>query len=62
MSWETQTVMEQREQFVAEVKEGRETVSALCRKFGISRKTGYKWINRDLEGLQLCDQSRRPHQ
>ena len=62
MSWETQTVMEQREQFVAEVREGRETVSDLCRKYGISRKTGYKWINRAAEGLQLCDQSRRPNQ
>ena len=62
MSWETKTVMEQREQFVAEVREGRETVSDLCRKYGISRKTGYKWINRAAEGLQLCDQSRRPNQ
>ena len=42
--------------------EARETVSALCRKYGVSRKTGYKWINRAAEGLQLCDQSRRPHQ
>lgn len=62
MSWETKTVMEQREQFVAEVLEGQETVSNLCRKYDISRKTGYKWINRAAEGLQLCDQSRRPHQ
>lgn len=62
MSWETKTVMETREQFVAEVMEARETVSALCRKYGVSRKTGYKWINRAAEGLQLCDQSRRPHQ
>lgn len=54
--------MEQREQFVAEVLEGRETISALCRKYGISRKTGHKWINRAAMGLQLCDQSRRPHQ
>ena len=62
MSWETKTVMETREQFVTEVMEGRETVSALCRKYGVSRKTGYKWLNRAAEGLQLCDQSRRPHQ
>ena len=54
--------MEQREQFLAEVLEGRETISALCRKYGISRKTGHKWINRAAMGLQLCDQSRRPHQ
>ncbi len=62
MSWETKTVMEQREEFVEEARAGQETVSALCRKYGISRKTGYKWIHRAAEGLQLCDQSRRPHQ
>lgn len=62
MSWETKTVMEQREAFVKEATEGNDTVTALCRKYGISRKTGYKWINRAAEGLQLCDQSRRPNQ
>lgn len=62
MSWETKTVMEQREQFIKEVTEGNDTISALCRKHGISRKTGHKWINRAAEGLQLCNQSRRPHQ
>ena len=38
-------------------------VSALCRQFGISRKTGNKWIGRydrdDLKSLE--DRSRRPH-
>lgn len=62
MSWETKTVMEQREQFIKEVTEGNDTISAVCRKYGISRKTGHKWINRAAEGLQLCNQSRRPHQ
>ena len=54
--------MEQREQFVKEATEGNGTITALCRKYGISRKTGYKWLNRAAEGLQLCDQSRRPNQ
>lgn len=62
MSWETKTVMEQRKQFVEEAAADRESISSLCRKYGISRKTGYKWIKREAEGLQLCDQSRRPHQ
>lgn len=62
MSWEAKTVMEQREQFVKEATEGNGTITALCRKYGISRKTGYKWLNRAAEGLQLCDQSRRPNQ
>lgn len=62
MSWETKTVMEQREQFIRAVTEGNDTISALCRYYGISRKTGYKWLSRATEGLPLCDQSRRPHQ
>ena len=37
-------------------------VSELCRRFGVSRKTGYKWLSRHrsggLEGL--ADRSRRP--
>jgi transposase InsO family protein len=37
-------------------------ISELCRRFGISRKTGYKWINRFLtDGYAgLADLSRRP--
>ena len=62
MSWETKTVMEQREQFIRVATEGNDTISALCQYYGISRKTGYKWLSRAAEGLPLCDQSRRPHQ
>ncbi len=54
--------MEERKQFVEEAAAERESISSLCRRYGISRKTGYKWIKREAEGLQLCDQSRRPHQ
>lgn len=61
MSWETKTVMEQRKEFLKEIAEGKESVSAVCRKYGISRKTGYKWIKRADQGLPLSDQSRRPH-
>ena len=61
MPWESRTIMEEREAFVDEVSQGKESISALCRKYGISRKTGYKWIHRDIEGQRLCDQSRCPH-
>lgn len=61
MPWGTKTVMEQREQFVNEVMSRKSTVTALCLKYGISRKTGYKWLKRAAEGLPLCDQSRRPN-
>ena len=35
----------------------------LCHRFGISRPTGYKWLERYLSEGQagLVDQSRRPH-
>jgi len=35
----------------------------LCRRFGVSRKTGYKWLrrHRELGGKGLEDRSRRPH-
>ena len=42
---------------------GEETVAALCRRFGISRKTGYKRINRFKAWgyAGLGDRSRAPH-
>lgn len=61
MPWETKTVMEQRKAFIAAVENKEGTVSALCRAYGISRKTAYKWLKRASEGQQLCDQSRCPH-
>ena len=35
-------------------------MTELCHRFGISRKTGYKWLARFLEGCELGDRSRRP--
>lgn len=53
--------MDERLKFVARVLDG-ESMSALCREFGISRKTGYKLFNRYKEcGLEaLQDRTRRP--
>src|SRR5436189_409103 len=61
MPWKECSVMEERLRFVARLLEG-EAMSALAREFGISRKTGYKILNRYKEhGLEaLCDRSRRP--
>ena len=61
MPWKASSVMEERLRFVARLLEG-ESMSAACRSFGISRKTGYKIFNRYKEhGLEaLCDRSRRP--
>lgn len=53
--------MEERMRFVIRLKDG-ESMAALCREFGISRKTGYKILERyeqcGLEGLS--DRARRP--
>ena len=53
--------MEERLRLIARVLDG-ERMSTVCREFGISRKTGYKLLNRyKSEGLDaLCDRSRRP--
>lgn len=61
MPWRECSVMEERLRFVARLLEG-EGMSAVCRDFGISRKTGYKIFNRyKEEGLYaLTDRSRRP--
>ena len=54
--------MEQRKEFILEASAEDANISQLCAKYHISRKTGYKWMNRAATGLPLCDQSRRPHQ
>ena len=53
--------MEERLRFVARLLDG-EGMSAVCREFGISRKTGYKIFDRyRQEGVEaLTDRSRRP--
>ena len=62
MPWEVFPVSEIRMAFVHQVKSLHFSVTEACRKFGISRKTGYKWLNRyrDDPGEPLEDQSRRP--
>lgn len=61
MPWKESSVMDERLRFVARLLEG-ETMSDVCRAFGISRKTGYKLLKRYREEgpLALCDRSRRP--
>lgn len=38
--------MDERVHFITKVHESDESFTALCRHFGISRKTGYKWVAR----------------
>ena len=54
--------MEQKQQFVSLAVSGRYTVTELCLEFGISRKTGHKWLRRHGENgmAGLEDRSRAP--
>lgn len=54
--------VDKRMRFVTAVEAGEEPVTALCWRFGFSRKTGYKWIERyRQEGIAgLSDRSRAP--
>ena len=46
MPWKDLSVVEQRFQFVAKYLSGEHTMTELCEEFGISRRTGYKFIRR----------------
>lgn len=64
MPWKSSSVMEERIKFV--IKSGVEGInfSALCRIFGISRPTGYRWLQRYRENgsvSRIGELSRRPH-
>ena len=61
MPWYKETIMSQKREFVR-LAEISESLSDVCLRFGISRKTGYKWLTRfRLSGLAgLEERSRRP--
>jgi transposase InsO family protein len=60
--WSETSCMEQRARFVLEALQGHFSMAELCYRYGISRKTGYKWIERyHREGVGGCeDRSRAP--
>lgn len=62
MPWRERTCMSERSEFVTWAVEEGTNLSALCRHFGISRKTGYKWLRRyrDEGPAGLAERSRRP--
>jgi transposase InsO family protein len=64
MPWKVTSVKTERIEFVKQAKQKGEHFSQLCKAFGISRKTGYKWLKRfQEEGVQgLADRSRKPQQ
>lgn len=63
MSWREVSVIDQREEFARLALSPDANRQELCRRFGISRSNGYKWLQRYLsEGRDgLSERSRRPH-
>jgi len=62
MPWSQTSPMQQRTLFIADFLRGTRSITDLCIEYRISRKTGYKWIDRYVrhgpQGLE--EESRRP--
>jgi transposase InsO family protein len=62
MPWQECSRMTERQEFVMCARQEGANITTLCQRFGISRKTGYKWLERAKHGeTGLADHSRRPH-
>src|SRR4051812_44290505 len=46
MPWSEQSPMSLRQSFISEVQSGEFSFCECCRRYGISRKCGYKWHGR----------------
>jgi len=62
MGWITVNIMDQRIRFITEHQNHYFSIAELCKQFSISRKTGYKWIERyKKSGFEaLKNQSKAP--
>jgi putative transposase len=61
MPWREVSVMDERREFVRLAMQEGANRRELCRRFGISPQTGYKWLGRWTSGEgELADRSRRP--
>ena len=63
MPWRDSSPMDLKTQFIADYLRQTLSISELCHHYNISRKTGYKWVDRYLDNgaTGLEDRSRRPH-
>lgn len=64
MPWRTPDLVTIRQEFVEHAMSGKHSVAALCNAYGISEKTGHKWIKRYKASGRpgLSDLSRAPHE
>lgn len=63
MPWKTESVMDQRVEFVIRAHRREGSIAQLCREYGVSRPTGYLWLKRYREQgsiTALAEYSRRP--
>jgi putative transposase len=63
MPWLETAPMDERLQFIADARRRLYSMTELCARYGVSRKTGYKWLGRyAVEGPSgLRDRSHAPH-
>ena len=63
MAWQETRVMDERMAFIVDWQREEYGMAELCRRYGVSRKTGYKLRDRFMaEGIAgLADRSRAPH-
>jgi transposase-like protein len=61
MPWKEASPMDERTQFIADYLRDVLSISELCAMYGITRKAGYKWIDRYLRQgpVGLEERSRR---
>jgi Helix-turn-helix domain len=61
--WKESCIVDQRLQFLSSYQKEEMSVSDFCREFGVSRPTGYRWINRYKESGPegLLNLSSKPH-
>ena len=63
MPWRETSAMDERLRFVQDVHRPGWSIAELCRRYDVSRKTGYKWLCAYERGgpAALADGSHRPH-
>lgn len=60
MPWKETCALDERIRFIEALTEGVVSFSKLCRWFGVSRKTGYKWVARWRAEGSVLERSRAP--
>jgi transposase InsO family protein len=60
MPWMERNAEEERQGFVVNYESGQWSMTELCERYGVSRPTGYKWLQRYAQSGQLKELSRAP--